>query len=266
MSHDKVQKVLFGKTERLYIEYKDSNGDLTNPSSPLVTIYDPDGVFLDSGVPTQESTGIYYYPVLLSTASTTKEGLYQAFWEGTIGSSFITMDEPQHFQGIKVPWQITQPDSIIQSIRRIIGDTNPNNYRISNDELYYFLKDAVDDVQAEYPFGYEITITNTSVSWNKTLYATPFALFKLKTLILVTEATLADFLFDSGNVTLGDIKIDVSSMMRIRLENLKRLQEKYDKLMYGVKMNLGGGHVIDTYVTGLINNTADQDYIVYTME
>lgn len=265
MADNNLQKILFGKPERIYTQFRDSSGNLTDPSNPLVSIYDPVGTFFDSGEPTKESTGIYYYIVSLSTASTTKEGVYQAFWEGTIGSAYTTMDIPQYFYGYRIPWQITQPDNIINSIRRLIGDTNPNNYRVSTEELYCFLKEAVDEVQAEYDFGYELTITNTSVTWNQDLYATPFVLFKLRTLILISESFLNDFMFDASNVSLGDIKIDVSSIMKIRLDNLKRLEEKYANLMYAVKMNVGGGIVIDTYLTGLIDNTSDTEYVTYEL-
>ena len=258
-----VQKILFGNAERIYREYRDGSNVLTDPTNPLVSIYDPIGTFFDSGAPTKESTGVYYYSVSLSTASTTKEGIYQAYWQGTINSALITMDVPQYFQGYEVPWQEMQSDGIIRSIRRAIGDTNPDKYRLETRDLYYYLKDAVEEVQADYNFAYTITITNTSVTWNKTLYSTPFALFKLKTMIIVMEATMSDFLFDAGNVQLGDIKIDITGMMRIRLENLKRLQAKYDDLMYKIKMSTGGGHNIDTYATGLIENMADEVYRVY---
>ena len=153
MNDNKLKTILFGKAERLYTEYKDSNGTLTDPTSPSVYIYDPEGIIYDSGTPTKSNTGIYYYEVSLSTASTQKEGIYQAYWQGTINGELVTMDVPQYFYGMRVPWQVTQPDNIIQSIRRMIGDTNPNNYRISNIDLYYFLSDAVDNVQAEYNMG-----------------------------------------------------------------------------------------------------------------
>jgi len=53
-------------------------------------------------------------------------------------------------------------------------------------------------------------------------------------------------------------------MMKVRLENLKRLQKNYDDLMYKIKMNAGTvGISIDTYATGLIENMADEVYRVY---
>lgn len=249
-----MQKILFGKDERIYREFRDNNYELTDPTWTSVSIYDPNGTFFDSGTPTKESTGVYYYPISLSTASTTSEGTYQAYWEANIGGVLVTMDTPQYFDGYRVPWQVTKPDEIINSVRRMIGDTDPENYRISTRDLYYFISDAVDEVQSEYNFGYDLTISNTSLTWNKTLYNAPFTLFKLKTLILVLESTLNDFLFTAGNVEVGDIKINITNIIKIRMENLKRLKEEYKNLMYNVKINGATGYIIDTYETGRLDN------------
>jgi len=258
------QRILFGRDERLYREYKDSTGTLVDPTWTRVTVYDPNGTFLSSGAATKESTGVYYYNVSLSTATTTKEGTYQAYWEGTIGGVLVTMDVPQYFDGYKVPWQITQPDQIINSVRRMIGDISPENYRVSTRDMYWFLKDAVDEVQAEYDFGYTLTITSTSVSWNSTLYTAPFTLFKLKTLILVMESTLNDFMYHAGNVEVGDIRVNVTNILRARMDNLKRLQEKYERIMYEIKANGINGFVIDTYIRNQIIN--DYNYAEYVYE
>lgn len=258
-----LNRILFGKTERIYKEYRDSNYDTVDPTYPLVSIYDPDGVFVSSGEATQESVGVYYYSVVLTTASATKEGIYQAYWEGTIGGSLITMDVPQYFYGMKVPWQTMQQEDVIGSIRRMIGDTNPDNYRISTIDMYYFLSDAVEEVQADFPMGYTLTITSTSITWNQTLWDYAFTLFKIKTLILVLESTLNDNLFDGGNVKLGDIDINVGPILKIRMQNIERLRKDYQELLYSVKMNTSVGHIIDTYKTGIINNTTAMDYIVY---
>jgi len=263
MNDDSLKKVLFGKPERIYTNYKNNDGVLTDPTSPHVDIYDPSGILYDSGTPTKFSTGVYYYEVTLSTASTQQEGIYQAYWQGIVGGEFVTMDVPQYFYGMRIPWQMTQPSNIIQSIRRMIGDTNPNNYRISNLDLYYFLSDAVDDVQAEFNMGYILTITPTSVTWNHDLTTIALALFKMRTLILVLESTMNDYLFDGANVQVGDIKVDIGSILRLRSNNLKRLYEEYNKLLYSVKMNTNDGYAIDTFVTGIINNTYNSSYVIY---
>jgi len=260
---DEVQRILIGKEERIYREYRDADNELTDPTAPIVNIYDPTGDYYDSGSPLKESTGIYYFSVTLPTASSTEEGVYQAYWEGTINSVFVTMDEPQYFRGTRVPWQVTEPDNIIQSLRRLIGDIDPDNYKVSNQDLYYYLSDAVDEVQAEYSFGYSITITPTSVTWNLSLYSTPFVLFKLKTQILVLESMLMDSLYDAGAVKIGDIQIDVTKILQIRMQNLERLKKDYKDLMYSVKTNSIDGSIIDTYATGRLSNTTLWDAITY---
>lgn len=252
-----------GKTERIYREFRDTDNDLINPTSPHVTIYSPKGVEVDSGTPTGESTGVYYFLIDLSTAATTEEGYYQAYWEGTIGGALVTMDIPQYFLATRIPWQITESDSIINSIRRMTGDINPNNYRISTEDMYYYLKDAVEYVQAYYNWGYEVTVSPTSLTWNKTLYATPFVLFKLKTLILILESSLHDWLYDGMAIQVGDIKVNVTPILKLRMDNIKRLNEDFDKLLYEMKMNDISGVNIDTYATGLIKNTNWKEYFFY---
>ena len=256
MNMDDIQKVIFGKAERIYREFRDADNTLSDPTTPHITIYDPDGVEFDSGTPTKESVGVYYYSVSLSTASTTKEGIYQAYWQGTVDGIFLTEDTPQYVYGISVPWQTMQQDDVINSVRRLTGDLNPEQYRISTVDMYYYLRDAVDEVQAEYNFGYTVTVTPTALTWNKDLYSTPFVLFKLKALLLVLESTMNDFMFEAGNVQVGDIKIDVTSTLRLRQENLKRVKADYKDLMYSVKMNNVAGCIIDTYAVGRINNSS----------
>ncbi len=254
-----IQKILLGKAERIYQEYYNSNGDLVDPTTPKVYLYDPNGLYVCSGTPTKESTGVYYLSVTLSTASTTVEGSYQAYWEGTIGGNFITQDTPQYLYAYRHPWSISKPSAVINSVRRMTGDTNPENYRISTEDMYYFFSDAIDEVQTEYNWGYTVAITNTAMSFNQTLYSVPFTLFKLRTAILVLESTLMDSLYDGGSVQVGDIKVDVTGIIRLRQENLKRLREEYSRLMYEAKMNGITGYVIDTYAIGRINNSQIED-------
>jgi len=254
-----VQRVLMGKTEALYQEYHDGTNAnaLVDPVYPLVSLYDPVGTFVSSGQATQESTGVYYYSVNISTPAANKEGIDPAYWEGSIGSQLVTTDEPQYSNVTRVPWQITEPNAIISSIRRLVGDNNPDRYVISTREMYYFLQDAVDEVQAEINFGYIMSITNTSISWNQVLRSNPFVLFKTRCLILVLESRMHDFFYDAGLVQVGDIKIDIVPAMKIRREILNDLRKEYKELLYEVKMNSGasGGYNIDTHKIGLIVNT-----------
>lgn len=250
---DDVKKILIGKEERIYREFRNSDNILTTPSDPFVIIYDPEGAVLDSGIPTELETGVYYYEITETILPLDSiEGIYQAYWQGIISGELITMDKPQYFNAYSTPWQTTKPDSIISSIRRLTGDINPDNYRIGTRDMYWFLADAVEEVQSEYDFGYTLTVNPTSVSWNKTLYGAPFVLFKMKTLILVLESVLHDSLYDGGSVQVGDIKVNIVPMIKARQDNLKRVREDYRTLLYEVKMNGICGSIIDTYSRGNI--------------
>jgi len=252
-TYDDLKQQIIGKPERHYCEFKDANNQLIDPTGPKAYVYNPRGVLVSSATPTQESTGVYYFTLTLTTAATSLEGIYQVWWEGTIGGGFITMDEPHYFYVKTVPWQVETPDEIIQSVRRLIGDTNPSSYRVSNIDMYYFLQDAVDAVNAEYPWGNSLAITNNSATFASSPCVAQKALYKLKTLLLVKESTLSDSLFDGGMVSLGDIKVDIAGTLRVRSDDIKRLSEAYDKLMYEVKMNHMTGNEINTYVTGILN-------------
>lgn len=256
--YSNLQKVIYNKPERLYREFKDSQGNLINPTSPYVRVYDPNGTIVSSGTPTGESTGVYYFVASLGTAQ--PEGIYQAYWEGTVGGALITMDVPQFFWLTTAPWQVMPQDQIAQSVRRMIGDTNPNNYRIAIPDMYYFIQDAVNEVQSRMDFGYSLTVAPTSLTWNQPLYSIPAALFRLRTLILVMQSILHDDIYDGGNVEVGDIKIDINGILKMRMDNIKRLEDGYKELLYDIKMNSITGVNIDTHVTGLIINSINTQY------
>ena len=82
-------------------------------------------------------------------------------------------------------------------------------------------------------------------------------------IILILESITTSFMFQSGNIDIGDVKINITPMMKVRHDYLKRLEESYNNLLYEVKLNGITGVSVDTYVTGLINNMQDEVYIVY---
>ena len=251
------QVILVGKTEPIYTEYKDSEGALVDPTSPFVRVYDPDGMVLSSGIPTKEAIGLYYFPVAVTTAAASKEGWYQAYWEGNIGGTLRTMDKPQTFYVQRQPWQWGQPDYFVQSIRRLLGDTNPNGYRIPNIDMFYFVEDAVNEVQSVYNMGYVISVDNMGINWNQALTAQASALFKLKCIILVLRSMLLDFSFNALDLQVGDIRVNVKNTMAERREMLKGLESQYDSLIKKIQHNNAFGYEIDTYVTGTIINYYD---------
>lgn len=258
---DNMQQILMGQTERLYREFRDGSTShaLVNPDRPRLTIYDPDSSeVVASTAPTQESVGVYYYTFSIATAAATKEGIYQAYWEGYINSAHVTMDIPQYFLVRRFPWETGEVDDFVNSIRRLIGDTNPENYRVSSMDIWYYIQDAIKDVQAENDFGYTTSVTNTAgLILNKPLTSDAAALFRFRTMILILNSVLFNGLFCAGNVDIGDIKINVTNTMRERREMLKWLDEEYQRLMYQIKMGLISGVEIDTFVTGYVKNSLD---------
>lgn len=257
--NDDFQKILMGQRERLYREFRDGSTahSLVNPTRPRVTVYDPDGAeVVASTAPTQEDVGVFYYQFNVTTAASTKEGVYQAYWEGFINGAHVTMDVPQYFLVSRFPWDTGETGDFVNSIRRLIGDTNPENYRISSMDIWYYIGDSINDVQAELNLGYTFTISNTTgLALNKALTAEAASLFRFRTLILILNSVLFNGLFCAGNVTVGDIRVNVTNTMRERREMLKYLDQEYLRLMYNVKMNGISGVEIDTFVTGIIRNT-----------
>jgi hypothetical protein len=160
------------------------------------------------------------------------------------------MDIPQYLWIQKVPWSLGVSDEIIQSIRRYIGDSNPNKYRISTQDMYYYLSDAVGAVESIYPMGYSVTVAPTSLTFNSTPTNLAKNLYRIKCTEIILTAVLMDTLFDGASINLGDIRINLSETVRNRREFIKSLQEDFDKLIKQIKMNYNcAGALVDTYVT-----------------
>lgn len=154
---------------------------------------------------------------------------------------------------------------ILDGIRRLVGDTDIDNRKYSDQDLAFFFYDAVNDVQGIIDFDNEVTITPTGTTISEPLYKSAMALYRLKTLILIKESSLNDSLYEGGSISVGDIRIDTNALINARKNNLDRLSKEYDKLIYDVKLNNQPGYDVDTYVTGLIENTLGREYIVYDL-
>ena len=256
--YEDLQQILMGQQERLYREFRDSSTAhaLVDATRPKVTIYDPNGALeVASTSPINESTGVYYYNFTVTTAAAKVEGVYQAYWEGFINGAHVTMDTPQYILVKRFPWDTGETDDFINAIRREIGDTNPNNYRIPNRDLWYFTLDAINGVQAIYNMGYSASVSNTDgLALSAPLTVEAAALFKAKVVILVLKSVYFNGLFYAGNVSIGDIKVNVTGAMKERREALKDMEKDFDKILYDIKMNNITGTEIDTYITGFIRN------------
>lgn len=249
--YDGLQVILLDKEEPVYRQYRDANDQLTDPTTPVVRIYNPSGSMVASATPVKESVGVYYYNVSLD--SSYPEGQYQAYWEGTISGHFVTMDVPQYLWVQKIPWKMGTADEMVQSVRRMIGDTNPNNYRISTQDMYYYLADAVNDTQLEYPMGYSVTVAPTGLTFTHATRSTPTALaqslFKIKCAEIILTGILFDVLFDGANINLGDIRINMRDTIAARKSLRKELKEEFSDLIRKIKMSQHNvGYIIDNYV------------------
>lgn len=81
-----------GATGRLLVEYKDENGDLTDPTTPLLDILNPsNSVVVNDAVPTRDSQGLYYYDFAVPLAAPLGE--WTARWSGTINSALLSADD-----------------------------------------------------------------------------------------------------------------------------------------------------------------------------
>lgn len=154
---------------------------------------------------------------------------------------------------------------IIDGIRRLIGDMDVDNRKYSDQDIAFFFYDAVEDVQGVISFDNTVTVTNVGTAITEPLLRSALALYRLKTLILIKESSLNEALYDGGMISVGDIKVDTTALIRVRKENLKRVCEEYEKLLYDVKMNNQPAYDIDTYVTGLVNNTFGREYMSYDL-
>ncbi len=108
-----------GDAVKLSNTYKDLDGVLTDPTSPTITITDPNGtVTVNAATPTQESTGVYFYYY----APTAVEGYWKVEFGGTV-STLATAWPFQRFRVFldeKFTWTDDELQRILDANRRII--------------------------------------------------------------------------------------------------------------------------------------------------
>lgn len=87
-----IQSSPQGSLIKISGEYRAANGSLVNPTSPVVTIYRPDGtVAVSAGVPARLTTGIFVFGYLLEQAAML--GIWRAVWTGTFSGTAVTSDD-----------------------------------------------------------------------------------------------------------------------------------------------------------------------------
>lgn len=110
----------FGDTVKVSNEYRDLDGDLTNPTDPTVTVTAPNGtVTVNAATPTEESTGIFFY----NYAPTEVEG----YWEYVFGGSVESLPTKWPFKqfrvfvdGAKYTWTDNELQKFLDLNRRSI--------------------------------------------------------------------------------------------------------------------------------------------------
>lgn len=247
----KAQTIILGKDEAVYAEFRDINNDLTNVSNPHVDIYDPEGILVDSGTPVNESTGVYYHILSLSTSSSTKQGYYSAWFSGTIGGLTISQDDPRYLLVRQAPTTVGLGGQILDDIRRFVGDDDPTDYHISDVDLHYYLNDGVDYIQEMYDMGYTITVSPTSITFNKDLTNTARELFKRGTAYMIIEGLKHRGLWGAGSINIGDMNINVTNVNRARATAAKELKENISESIHKLLMLANVGADVDTYTDGV---------------
>lgn len=258
-----MKRVLTGQPERLFAEYRDGTGALTNPIRPKFTIFSPSGsVIVNSADASQDSIGVFYYNFLATTSNATERGIYQLWPEGYINGALITVDEPIYFSVEDTPTisSGTAPGrSFVNQIRNAIGDNDPSQYMIHPHQLNYYIQDGVRNANTTYNFGYEVRVstagndrtgridfyygnTSTAVAGAaRTWYA-------LHTIKDIMESQIRINMFGAGIINAGDIKVNVAAGMREQVNYLKELKQDIKDIKKDLFLNGIGGYLVNTYV------------------
>jgi hypothetical protein len=258
-----MKTVLTGQPERIYVEFRDIDHDLTDPSRPRVTIYAPSGTeFVPSAAATQESTGVYWYLLSVGTAYSNERGTYQAFWEGYINGAPIYMDEPMYIDVLDSPYvgsSTSEGRSFVREIRNAINDNRENEYMILPRDMNYYVQDGVRDANATYNMGYTVFISTAGndrvgrLEFQKdgvstALGQTERAWYSAHVVRKILEAQTYVNMFGPGIINAGDIKVNIASGLRAQTGLLDRLDDKIDDMGKELKLNGGvGGYAVNTF-------------------
>lgn len=258
-----MKTIFAGQPERIYIEYRDADNTLVDPTRPRVSIYDPAGTtIVSSAEALQESVGVYYYLFGVSTAYAVRRGTYQAWFEGFINGGPVYMDEPIYFDVMDRPvisGDTSVGRSFVRQIRNAIGDNFEDDYMISPVDLNYYIQDGVRTANATWNFGYDVLVsTSGPYKTNRIIFtADGTTSTSLSTLARTWYATYVVYgimeaqarlnMFGTGNINAGDIRMNLSGGLREQTNYLKHLKEDMIKMEENLKMNGSGGTEINTY-------------------
>lgn len=231
-----AQVILTGKQEPVFCEFKDNLGILIDPTNPRISIYNPNGsTVVSNQTMLKESTGVYYY--LFLTTSGAVQGYYQAWFSGDIGGFTRTTDYPKPLFVRQQPWNWGLQYEFIRSVRRAIGDTDPSSYRISDQELIYFIKDAVTESETLLPMGYTVTAAPDGVIFNKDLTTRAETLFKWVTVKLILESVINTFMYEPGMISAGDLVLNRTQNLAVKVSHLKEQTDKINDFIDQILSN-----------------------------
>jgi hypothetical protein len=258
-----MKVVYTGQPERRYAEFKDVDGVLTDPTRPRISIFAPSGeVVVDSATPTQESTGIYYYLLSVTTAYATERGVYQEWWEGFINSAPISLDEPFYFEVQDIP---TIPSStafgrsFVRQIRNAISDNDESNgYMIHPIDLNYFIQDGVRNANSDFNFGYHVVVSTAGNNksgridfyYGETATSLPNnarTWYAIHTVKDIMESETRRSMYGPGIINAGDIKVNVAFGLKEQIKYLEMLKKDINKLEMDLKLNGTTGYWINNY-------------------
>lgn len=251
-----IQKILLGKPEAVFCEFRDDNGSLTNPTNPRISIYNPNGsTVISSQTMLSQSTGIYYY--IFTTTAGDIQGYYQAWFSGEVGGLLRTTDKPKPLYVRQLPWNWGRQYEFIRTVRRAIGDIDPSHYRIQDEELIYFIRDAVYEAQSKLPMGYVVDATPDGIVFNKELTTRAEVLFKWQTALLVLKYIINSQMYDVGVIETGDIVIDKSRHLGSKISHLKEQQKQINDFIQQVLSDDLNGIELITIGKGVISGWWD---------
>lgn len=251
MPRNFVQTILMGQDERVYIETRNASGNLVSANNVKLSLYDPEGTkILDQVSANEESTGIYYYNISISTASSNKEGLYRAFWTGSIGGVNLSQDKAKNILIRRHPHLYGLANDLVDNVRRLCGDNNPGNYRINEIDILWYIQDGVRLIQSTYNLGYTVEVSYSSITFNKTLTELAKYLFIQGAVLSILKHLRNKNLWGVGSLDVGDLRVNMTNINRERALACKDLEEKLERTINGLKRGSITGASIDTYYTG----------------
>ena len=240
-----------GQPERTYIETRDSSGNLVSASNMKLSLYDSLGTkILDQVSGTEEQTGVFFYNISISTAASNVEGIWRAFWTGSIGGVGLSQDRARNILVRRHPHLYGIANDLVDSVRRLSGDSDPGNFRVSEVDILSYLSDGIRYIETVYPMGYSATVSYSSITFNKTLTQLAKELFIQGSVLSILKHIRSKGLWGVGSLETGDLRVNMTNINRERALAVKDLETQINYTIQQLKRGSITGASVDTYKTG----------------